>query len=918
MLAWLIAACGLSPMALAQGTSWDTTLSNSHWYVPVPYLISYISNNRSFAVPGPTVLGDQTLWAIGPASHGVFSGTSSTTLSNGLITSSSAMNMRGVVTDSGQIVIEFTPTTADGITTLGVGQMRSIGGQTLMEMQMTTGGSLLLTHWAYMAAYNPASFTPPPPTQVITADLLSPQWRWAKGTTWRLVSPDLFGTTNPGTFKISDYNSGYFWGQGVGPNGSPVGNFTQIGSITPEGNLLFSLLSDGALTNLTGQIAGDGASGAMVLHPYATSGVFGSGAVASLVTTPSAIAAGMTFFASDLGGTVTPAFAGGTLQIDVAGAYPQNFTLDAGSNTIDQRGRLAIFTGDFSDATPGVPGRLIIANSESTGAIVLAGASTYTGPTTVTAGATLVVDGSIVSPVTVDGTLRGTGLIAGATTISPGGTLAPGNSPGTLAFAAPVVLSAGSTLQVDIDGPGTGTGAGNYSRVLVTSNSFTAGGTLLPLLRGISGSATNGFTPALGQQFAVVNAVGGIAGRFSGLVQPVGLAAGTRFDALYGANTITLAATPASYANLGLAGLPQTASQASVGGALDSIRPVAGRGLDGASTLFAPLFALPGNAIGPALDQLAPTIYGDALLAARGAWYGFRDQIAAQLAGRRAGCRACEETPGPFGTRLWTSGLAQYSTVAASTAPGFQTAQTGAMVGLELPFRAALAGIAVGGSGLRTSASTGAQADGTMLHLALYGAVEASHLLFTAQLGYALIEQGVTRPLGPWATATHGDLSVGAVGGDVAGSWRLVLGDWRVEPTAGLAVVSLSAPALSEQAAPLAQQIAGQALTSVRSLLSLPVGRRFDLGEQMVGLRGTLGWAHEFADTAATTNAAFAFAPNVTFAVTAAAIDRDQLVLGVAADVALRQGVALTAGYQAQLGDRASTHGVRAGLRVSW
>ena len=87
-------------MAAAQSTIWDATLTNSNWYVPVPYLISYLSNDKSFAVPGPTVLGDQTLWAIGSATNGVFAGTSGTTLSNGQITSSSATNMQGVVTDS--------------------------------------------------------------------------------------------------------------------------------------------------------------------------------------------------------------------------------------------------------------------------------------------------------------------------------------------------------------------------------------------------------------------------------------------------------------------------------------------------------------------------------------------------------------------------------------------------------------------------------------------------------------------------------------------------------------------------------------------------------------------------------------------------------------------------------------------------
>jgi|GEM_PF-2426022 len=43
--------------------------------------------------------------------------------------------------------------------------MRDVGGVPLMQMQLITGSSVLVTHWAYMTPYNPAVFTPPSPTQ---------------------------------------------------------------------------------------------------------------------------------------------------------------------------------------------------------------------------------------------------------------------------------------------------------------------------------------------------------------------------------------------------------------------------------------------------------------------------------------------------------------------------------------------------------------------------------------------------------------------------------------------------------------------------------------------------------------------------------------------------------------------------------
>ncbi|MDP1750301.1 MAG: hypothetical protein Q8L22_12650, partial [Reyranella sp.] len=601
LLALVVAGMGslaatVAAPAWAQDTRWDSLLSNSSWYVPVPNLVAYTGGNRSLT-SNPIPIGDQTLWALGTASHGVFSGQSEASFAVGqTVTTPSTSSMQGIVTESGQIRIAFT--SSGSPTIVGIGQMREISGVPLMEMQMITGSSLLVTHWAYMAPYNPAVFTPPSPTQYVTANVTSPQWRWTAGTTWRVASQTLFGTAAPGTFKITDYSNGYYWGIGAAPQGSTIGNFTVLGSMTPEGNVLFSFLLGGdSLSSLSGQITGDATTGAMVLRPYTLDGTFGTPTLADIMPV-SAIAAGQTFFLSDVGSTVIPAFTGGTLQVDTAGGTAnQNFAVDgSATNRLDQRGNRARLTGVLFDAVPGTPGMLIIANSGVGGQITFAGASTYSGLTTIEAGATLAVDGSIVSPVSVSGTLRGIGTVGGAITVQAGGTLAPGNSPGTLTFLAPVVMAPGSTLSLDIDGPGTGTGAGNYSRVLVigAGNSFTAGGTLQPVLRDIRGSANNNFTPVLGQQFAVVSAQGGVQGSFAGLAQPAGRPSGTRFDALYAPSSVTLVLTPAAYGNLGAAGLAQTANQTSVGQALDVLRPAAGLRLSGmAQSLFAPLYSLP-------------------------------------------------------------------------------------------------------------------------------------------------------------------------------------------------------------------------------------------------------------------------------------------------------------------------------------
>ena len=170
-----------------------------------------------------------------------------------------------------------------------------------------------------MTPYNPAVFTPPSPTQYVTADITSPEWRWTAGTTWQVTSPTVFGTATPGTFKITNYSNGYYWGVGAAPLDSTVGNYTVLGSMTPEGNVLFSLLFGGtSLESLSGQITGDATTGNMVLRAYTLSGPTGAPTLADIMPV-STIAAGQTYFLSNVGSTVIPAFTGGTLQVDASG-----------------------------------------------------------------------------------------------------------------------------------------------------------------------------------------------------------------------------------------------------------------------------------------------------------------------------------------------------------------------------------------------------------------------------------------------------------------------------------------------------------------------------------------------------------------------------------------------------------------------
>ena len=201
--------------------------------------------------------------------------------------------------------------------------------------------------------------------------------------------------------------------------------------------------------------------------------------------------------------------------------------------------------------------------------------------------------------------LGGIGQIAAPTTVS--GTLSPGSlAPGALTFTAAVTLTSTATLRVAIDGTGAGGGAGGYSQLIVNGGTLGLGGTLQPYFRGIAGG-NNNFTPALGQQFLIASASGGVSGQFSGVdLAASGLSSSLRMDTLFGATYVDLITTPASYA-VAPAGSVWNANQQSVGAALDTLRPAAGTVASNTAlqNAFNTLYQLPPSQLGPVLSGLS-------------------------------------------------------------------------------------------------------------------------------------------------------------------------------------------------------------------------------------------------------------------------------------------------------------------------
>ncbi|WP_254458453.1 autotransporter-associated beta strand repeat-containing protein [Xanthomonas sacchari] len=231
-------------------------------------------------------------------------------------------------------------------------------------------------------------------------------------------------------------------------------------------------------------------------------------------------------------------------------------------------------------------------------------------------------------------TLRGIGAISGPVTVD--GKLAPGASPGTLVVSGDVRMSAASTMQMDIDGLGTAHGVGNYSRLLVVGagHRFFANGVLQPLLRGMTGSASNTYTPVLGTTFRIVTADGGVVGRFSSIAPSDGLPTNARFVAFYGVNngnSIDLRVAPLSYAPL--LGDAANRNALNVAGALDSTlnAQVAGSATAAQSGLLYAVSSLGATQVAPMVASLGGEVHADQAAAARVAGLGIQRDVADHL-----------------------------------------------------------------------------------------------------------------------------------------------------------------------------------------------------------------------------------------------------------------------------------------------
>lgn len=635
-----------------------------------------------------------------------------------------------------------------------------------------------------------------------------------------------------------------------------------------------------------------------------------AGAIAVLIEaypsfTPAEIVYILFTTAEDLGAPgVDPVYGWGLVRLDRAlSAGPVGMT---GTGVyVVAGGDERIWSFDFSSG-----GGL---QMQGPGGLVIASNATFQMGSSVTGGA-LTVDGLLTTPsllVGADGTLGGTGGITADVTVA--GNLSPGNSPGTLTVTGNLALTSTATTTIEIDGTGTGNGAGNYDRVILegAGSVFTAAGTLAPVLRGISGSATNTFVPGLGEEFAFVQVPDGtVAGSFSSLTQPSdGLPASTRFDVLYYPSVLTLAATPASYANLATLGIGQSGNEAALGAAIDAARPAAGvRPATADNDLFNTLYTASEADLVAGFSSLTGQVHAEIGTTAVRSIGRFADTLGERQIGLAANWLSAGETP--YGTgQVWAQGETVASDVGSSGGlAGYDVRATSGAFGLDWRLGAGAVGIAGSYEYADLSADQNGSGDVASYHGGIYGTFDTGPVMLALRGGltYADLSTGRVTSLGAYSATANADGRGFGGFAEVSAFQAFETPYVTITPSATLGYRGFNRDDMDETGSLFALSVPGDTFDETQATLAVALSRRFHLANGMVVEPvASLGWRHDFGEI---TRASRLGLLNETYTVGGADVGADALLGRLDLTALSGDRFALGASYQAELRDNLTSH----------
>lgn len=502
------------------------------------------------------------------------------------------------------------------------------------------------------------------------------------------------------------------------------------------------------------------------------------------------------------------------------------------------------------------------------------------------------------------GTMSGSGRVNGNVEVD--GTLSPGNSPGVLVVAGSVVQAAGSTLALDIDGPTAGNGAGHHDQLVLAGagSVYTANGTITAITRGISGSATNTYTPQIGDSFQVVSAEGGVTGSFTAIAQPTeGLAADSRFDVLYLPKAVVLAVTPNSYAALAARAGKQNAQ--AVGAAVDAVRLAPGQRDAG---LAGGLVGLKQPQLLDALQQASGEIHADGMEAVLASSRATRTEVTDRL-----------ETA--FGARkVWgLAGADTWEIDADQAANGYRTDRASLIFGFDQPLSDDLligaavsyAQTEVDGRGMGTARTNSYQLHG-------YGAWRSGETYVNGVVAAGLDDYKLTRSvtLANGARAYLGKADGTSLSADVEAGRRFAMGRADLVLAAGLAADRAERDAVSEEGETTgALRFGSETRTAVQGRVGGRISTDTQAGAIKLRPLASLFVTQEFGDDATVLGARMG---QSNFDVAAASTGETAVKLSTQLDAAISDRTRVSLGYRYGWTDASDSHAIRAAASFTW
>jgi uncharacterized protein with beta-barrel porin domain len=429
-----------------------------------------------------------------------------------------------------------------------------------------------------------------------------------------------------------------------------------------------------------------------------------------------------------------------------------------------------------------------------------------------------------------------------------------------------------------VDGPSSAGGPGSFSRVLVNGASLTLGGALAPTFRGISGG-DNTFTPALGDEFGIVGATGGVMGQFSSIAQAGdGLPGTLRLDAIYGSNAVALAVTPTFFSAQPSGTGSWSFNQASVGATLDLLRPAPGQTAANPTLqgLYNTLYGFDGPELGQAMTGLSAeseaTTAMTELDAVQAIHTGLQSHLLSDLsapgptlpsiglggsgrnltasfvgmpANASAGAGPANAALGLDGGRLWGLPFVQHFGNASSGGiPGASATVGGLVAGLESP---------IGGGGTIGAAVAAAHADsslnasgGDVYALAAYGRQDWGPITAAAYGGFArdfFSNRHDFGLLGGAGASETGGASSFLGGGVLAYAFNL--NGLSVSPTATVAYTQMNLMSVGATSGGGVQlSVPSQSFSQLQTTLGPAFSRTWTASGTTIAARLTGGWLY--------------------------------------------------------------------------